>query len=396
MRLKLSIALLFTITLFIIGQEQRLGLNQIIDSAFLKHPKLANARLSKDWIQFEKRQSIDIGRTEIIYQKGYLYSNTQGSEFEVRQNLGSPFSWKANMDVANQKYAEANASFRLLEKQVVADIKKAYYECVFRDLKYRLLKQQQGILLNLLHNDSITLIDTTFALDRILMENMVSDALSRTDMAFNDMLIAENNLVRVAFLDNETIPLDTTMEMYQLIPASDTATRTPARLYMAAISSNYQIQKARLKQAKSQYFPQLFVGYKTLDFAQQHNLSSWQVGITVPLVFTSQSANVNKARNELLQAENDQRWQETEVQATASNLMVLLNKDFERLNYFYNYALEQSARIEAGVEGKIKRERKSCATDFQNLIKAFEIKLDYFETLNRYNQNAIALEVYAY
>jgi len=396
MRLKISIVLIFTVTFGIIGQEQRLTLNQIIDSAFIKHPKLVTARLSKDGAQLEKRQSLDIGRTEFSYQKGYLYSNTKGSEFEVRQNLGSPFSWKANMDVATQKIQEANASYSLLEKQVVAEIKKAYYECVFRDLKYRLLKQQQGILLNLFHNDSSTLLDTTFALDRILIENMVANSLSQTDMAFNDMLIAENNLVRVSFLDNETIPLDTTMEMYQLIPASDTATRTPARLYMAAVSSNYYMQKSKLKLAKTQFLPQLFIGYKNLGISGHQNLSSWQVGITVPLFFTSKNANVNQARNELLQSENERRWQETEIQATASNLMVLLNKDFERLNYFYNYALEQSTRIEKGVEDKVQRDKKVCSADFQNLIKAFEIKLDYFTTLNRYNQNAIELEVYAY
>jgi heavy metal efflux system protein len=396
--MKTSISILFGLSFVAlsVAQEQQLDLQSIIDSALLKHPKLLNARLNTDIVSISWEQSINIGRTEITYQHGYLFPDVKGSELEIRQNVGSPLEWVASSNIVRKQKALSEAENKLLEKQVISEIKKAYFECIYRQVRYNLLKHQQKEIFEMIKKDSLQHLSDSAKIERLLIENTATDLASQSDMAYNDLLMAENNLVQAAFLDYETVPADTVLEMYQLLPISDTSTRTPARLYTAAANTAINVEKARLKETKSHFYPELYLGYRNFIINSNNSMYAWNVGLSMPIYFFPQKAVLQKSKLNVLKAENERNWQESAIQARAANLMVMLNKDFERINYFYDFGLEQASQIEMAVKEKYRKNNNLSYSDIQHFIKAYTIKLDYFETLNRYNQNAIELEVYAY
>ena len=72
-----------------------------------------------------------------------------------------------------------------------------------------------------------TLGENTF--DKIMLETSLLEAEQRANTAYNDLISAQNNLVQASFLDTETLPADTAFEIYEIIPATDSQNRTPAR-----------------------------------------------------------------------------------------------------------------------------------------------------------------------
>lgn len=78
------------------------------------------------------------------------------------------------------------------------------------------------------------------------------------------------------------------------------------------------------------------------------------------------------------------------------NLEYELNSYFKKLQYFSQVALNQADRLFSINTTRFENEEIDYTEYIEKADEAFQIRLDYIETLNNYNQTAIQLEFYAY
>jgi outer membrane protein TolC len=78
------------------------------------------------------------------------------------------------------------------------------------------------------------------------------------------------------------------------------------------------------------------------------------------------------------------------------NLEYELNNYFKKLQYFNQVGLGQAYQLLEINRAKFENEDIDYTEYTQKADEAFQIQLDYLETLNNYNQTAIQLELYAY
>ena len=78
------------------------------------------------------------------------------------------------------------------------------------------------------------------------------------------------------------------------------------------------------------------------------------------------------------------------------NLEYELNNYFKKLQYFNMVGLGQADQLLEINRAKFENEDIDYTEYTQKAAEAFQIQLDYLETLNNYNQTAIQLEFYAY
>jgi outer membrane protein TolC len=78
------------------------------------------------------------------------------------------------------------------------------------------------------------------------------------------------------------------------------------------------------------------------------------------------------------------------------NLEYELNNYFKKLQYFNQVGLEQADQLLEINRVKFENEDIDYTEYTQKADEAFQIRLDYLEMLNKYNQTAIQLEFYAY
>ena len=81
---------------------------------------------------------------------------------------------------------------------------------------------------------------------------------------------------------------------------------------------------------------------------------------------------------------------------TLENLKYALNASFKKLRHFETSALETSGLILETARTRLQKEEIDYC-EFAALVdSAFTLKLEYLDTLDKYNQTAIQLEFYAY
>jgi hypothetical protein len=81
---------------------------------------------------------------------------------------------------------------------------------------------------------------------------------------------------------------------------------------------------------------------------------------------------------------------------TIENKQLELDGLFIRLQFYNSFGLAHAEKILHTAQVKLNTEEIDYLDFTEKIAEAFEIKLDYLETLNLYNQTAIYLEYYAY
>ena len=376
---------------------QKLTLPQIIDSAMISHPLLKNSRLNITMAKVRSEKNIDIKPTEFLFRKGQLYSTFQSTDFEIKQNFGSPASWIEKYKLSKRLVELEEAQTWLKEKEVIYSIKLAYYNSVFQYRKMILLSKQK-LALETLKPDSIFRfrpIDSVL-LETILAENKFAEMESKADEAYNDWLIANNNLVQAAFLNTETEPSDTDLIMVTIAPPRDTNMRAPANLFLDLFRKQKEVSSENVKIEKLKFFPEVYFGYFVQTINKSSSFTGWQAGLSLPIWYFSQNSNLKEKQIEKQMAENEFEYHQSEIAANTANLITGMNKLFERLNYFYDFGLRQADNIESTANNEYKTHFISLDKYIESINTAYQIRMDYLETINNYNQKALELEVYTY
>jgi cobalt-zinc-cadmium resistance protein CzcA len=376
---------------------QRLTLTQIIDSALVSHPLLKNSRLKTEIENNRHNQAFNIHPTEFTFRNGQLYGSYNDFEFDIKQNFGSPASWIGNAKVFKKQSELSEAENLLKEKQIICAIKSAYYNSVFEYRKMLLLSKQK-IALESVQPDTLFQLrpGDSISIEIVMAENKFANLESQADEAYNDCLVADNKLVQAAFLSNETEPADTSLEMVAIDPPKDTLTRVPATLFMNYYHKQIELADEQVKLEKLKFVPEIYAGFFKQSVNGTHGFTGWQAGMSIPLWFVPQSAVVQEIKLDKQIVENEYVFQQSAIAAKTANLITEMNKLFERLNYYYDFGLHQADVIESLAIKQFKNKTIGIEKFADCIETSYKIRLEYLETLNNYNQEALELEVYTY
>jgi heavy metal efflux system protein len=373
----------------------RLTLNQIIDSALTNHPEIKNAELNILSAKTYNNDILDIKPTEINYERGQLFSAYKDDKLEIRQNFGSPFSWKSKTSFAKNLVNLKKSEALLIKAQISNRIKAAFYECIYEMNRIKVMNDQKK-----LYNELSHIIDMhykncdTFILDKALAENQLALIISRADEAYNDYLLAKNKLVRESYISSDFEPVDEDLEMYEIVFSTDTLNPTQINLLKDYYSRHCSLATSSIKLVNSKFYPEITAGYFKQSIDGKKGFTGFQVGLVIPLWFVPQTAKRREAIIQKQIEDNNLKWQEFNIKNNSEKLKIELNKNFERLNYFYDFALKQADTLETIAIKHLKENLANTNGYLQSVNTAYEIRLEYLETLNNYNQAAIELELY--
>jgi cobalt-zinc-cadmium resistance protein CzcA len=138
------------------------------------------------------------------------------------------------------------------------------------------------------------------------------------------------------------------------------------------------------------------VGYFDQTINKTGGFRGLEVGISVPLWFAPQYAKREEALIKIQMANNSLQFEKFNIVRNTDRLYIELNKLFERLNYYYDFALKQADVLEETATKEYQEKTINCSEYLQSIEAAYKIRLDYLDVLNKYNQAAIELELYVY
>ncbi|HYX09276.1 MAG TPA: TolC family protein, partial [Bacteroidales bacterium] len=174
----------------------------------------------------------------------------------------------------------------------------------------------------------------------------------------------------------------------------DSLQRFPGILLSQYYKNNMELKQANLQMEKSRFFPELSAGYFNQDIKPNTGLNGWMVGISVPLWFLPQNARIQQAKVDYQIAGNEYRYQQFNINKEIENLLTELNKYYNQISYYEQDALVQADLLIKTATTQFEKESIEYFEYIQSIATAIQIKLDYLNVLNNYNQTAVQLEFY--
>ena len=358
--------------------------------------EVRNARLRAEKSRDLKGSHLDLKPAEIHYFRGQIHSPMTQGLLTVSQTLGSPLeSWYKGKQVHHRiSLKETDAA--LTRKRVARDTKIAYNHWIFLLNKRKILKQKlesyresRRIARLKKQQGALTLIEKTQA------DNQFHQAQNAIHRTYKEIARAENHLRNLMNTNHRLLPASDSLEVYRIRHSRKmSAAEMIDPLLHKPYHEQVKIKEMGFKAQKANLLPAVSAGYFTQNITGEKHLEGWSVGLSVPLWFKPKQNAIRKAKIERQIAENKRKKHLQKQQTQIQDLLREVNYLREQLRYYHNQALQQAGLLIEKSRKRFRNEDIEYKPYMQGLQTAFDIRLNYLQTIKAYNQAAMELEFY--
>ena len=214
------------------------------------------------------------------------------------------------------------------------------------------------------------------------------------DQAKADISIFQNKLqVLLNEKENISIAGDASEKAeFSFVTDSSAISNNPT---LELFKQQIKISELETRTEKIKLLPEFSIGYfnqSNKDIQPGYPFTGIQAGISIPILFFSQSAKIKASKINQLIAQNNYNYYKTVVYGEFQSLVQEYMKYKSSLDFYEKTALPQSEMIIQQAGKSYKAGNIDYVEYVLNLDKALEIKTNYLQTLNQYNQSVIAID----
>jgi len=374
---------------------QKINIQQAVELALENNPTIKNARLSVTSAQKQKQGILNFQPTEFSYQRGQINSVLIDQSFEINQNFGSLLSHFQSGKLVKENIHLSEKELQLAQKNITAETKIAWYHWILLINQHK-IKQKQVEL----YQEFVRIAQLKYELGE---SNLLEQTMAETEYASTknellklteQLIIAENNLKQIMHIEGNLLPENDSLAIYALPAGTNPHERFSSSILLDYYENLYRIENAKYNMARSHYFPELSAGYFNQQIDQVDGFTGWSIGLSMPIWFLPQNAQVQQAKIEAQKAQNNFDYQKFNLEKEIENLVLQLDQIQNDLLYYHESALKKAEILRRTARSKFEKEEINYMEFIQSIKTAQEINLGYLETLYRYNETAIKLEFY--
>jgi cobalt-zinc-cadmium resistance protein CzcA len=382
-------------------------LSTAISSSLQANP---NTRVGTLGVQYQQALSgsvRDIGKTDINltlgqYNSPYKYDNN----ITITQNIPNPVYLRRLSELAEANINASQFQTRIFQSQIAYQVKSIYYNLLYR-VEQRRLNQE----LVTLYERILRAADVRFRAGEtnILEKYNANTRLQEANAQLQQMqeYIRTHIQQLRQFTNNNTIEniSDTTLREKTVTLSVDSSflANNPE---LQALRSQIEVASREIRVERSKLLPDFSIGYFNQSLAGSYDVDGGskyygvgkrfqgiEAGISVPLFAKPQRARIRAA-------EINQQIQQAQVQAFFFGLNqrgTTLLSDLRRLriqiDFYRNTALPQAELLITTSQRAFEAGELDYYQLSQSINNAIDVRRQYIETLNEYNQTAIELEL---
>jgi heavy metal efflux system protein len=390
------------------GQEplhRTLSLAQVIQMSSENNLHVKSAELNIDIQKALKNSSWDIGKTAVDFEYGYLNSINKDNSLTVSQSFAFPTVY-ANMHKlakANIKTSEIELSVR--KNEIINQVKSTWWQLSYFYSKLRLLQYQDSIYTGFLKAASMRAdLGETNKLEKVSAESESLEVKNLIKQVKADIEIGYNKLHTLINDYQPFIITDTILVRYGAFFRADSQ-NVSSNPVLAHYQQQVEVARIESKVEGAKLMPDLKVGYLTQSiigsqdidgvpyyFSSSDRFTGFQAGISIPVWFVPNNARIkaSKIKQQIMQTDAD--YFRTALSGEFSALMKEFIKYKNSLEYYEQSAMPQADMIITQATKSYKIGSIDYFNYLQSLARALQVKTNYIETLNQYNQAVITIE----
>lgn len=374
------------------AKGQTTSLQQAVDMALQNSPRLKAAAAEIQLSKAARGENIDLPATQLNYSRGQLNGEyRKDKQMEVSQSLGSLLTPFYKNVLVNRKVETGELYRQLVEKEVAAEVRRAWWYYVYTH-NLLALSQEQSELADRLQKagelryeqGEITL------LEKSMSTTLAADMRMKLSQAAEELKIASSRLQWSCFATEPILPDRMDIDLLPLPVENPGVSAT----YQNYFGSLVREQQAMVKVERSRFFPELSFGYLRQDIEALKGLNSWTAGISFPLWFVPQRSRIRQARiaAEITQLQSDQNLRELNNRLV--ELRGQLNKYGESIRYYRSSALKEAEQLMKAATLQFQESETDVTEFIQSLNVAREIRRGYIDAVYQYNIAALESDLY--
>ncbi|MPN10886.1 hypothetical protein SDC9_158183 [bioreactor metagenome] len=184
------------------------------------------------------------------------------------------------------------------------------------------------------------------------------------------------------------------MDCVELMISNQPLRMNPGVQYKELVS---RIHENQLKVEKSLLLPDITISLYngTNKFPNSKNYLGYEIGFSIPILFSGQKAKIKSDKISISIAENDKEDLQRKLKFKREELMNEIKKLRESLNYFTSTGIKLSAEISQNAETDYQAAKIDLFQYVQSIENAITIEIEYLDWLSKYNNVVLELNYLA-
>ncbi len=388
--------------------EASANLGDLLAEALRSNPELLAARKGVEAAQARIVQARSLDDPELDIESWSIPLNQPGNfnkanthMVNLRQRLPFPGKLRLRGEVATQERTMAAARYRAKEREVIAAVKKGYYDLFMADRELQISQEQLDLVERILKTTEVR-----YAVGKVTQQDVLKAQVEQSDL-INRLIIAEQAR------QSAEAKLNTLLNRQTDSPIGRTTEREPpampfeqADLYRLALDSSPQLQEAAsgITQAershelaiKNQKYPDFTVGlgYWYVPQANFQHTYTGMLTFTIPFFWTKpkHDKEVEEASTQIARAEASYRATKNLAFLEVRESTTKLNAAQKSVTLYRTGLLPQAELSLKAAEAAYQTGRLEFTGLLETERALRNVRLGYYRTLVTLEQSLADLE----
>jgi len=389
------VILLLTSTLSF-SQNKNPELEGLITKALENNTSIKAGQLQVDKTKANIKSAYSFDKTNLYYnydQNNLALNNLPLKVFGVQQKFSFPTFYGAQKNLLNTEYEKEKAFFEISKNKLSNQVAQVYNRIVYYQNQEKLFHYLDSLYQNFSNasNRRFELGETNY-LEKITAESKFRQIRTRLSQIQKDKLASYEMLQSLLQSEEKaTIKNDKLLPNLTLNPNSNKDIYTA---YFETITKNYQ---SNIKWQKQHYLPDINLEYfQGKNNGLSQSLYGFQVGVSVPILFTGIKAKNNVAKLELQSWEQQKQNEQTKIEQFIKEKKNELTKHEEGILYYNQYGEKLAKEIIKVADMSYKHGEIDFFQYITSLENATTIQVDYLENVLQYNKTLFDLQYLNY
>ncbi|MGB4781854.1 TolC family protein [Candidatus Methylomirabilis sp.] len=388
--------------------EAGANLGELLAEGLRSNPEILAARKAAEAAQARIAQARSLDDPELNIESWSIPLNQPGNfnkanthMVNLRQRLPFPGKLRLRGEVASQEQAMAAARYRAKEREVIAAVKKGYYDLFMADREIQITQEQLDLLERILK-----IAEVRYSVGKVTQQDVLKAQVEQSDL-INRLIIAEQERATAE------ARLNTLLNRHTDAPIGRTTEHEPpampfeqADLYKLALDSSPQVQEAAsgITQAershelaiKNQKYPDFTVGlgYWYVPQADSQHTYTGMLTFTIPFFWTKSKHDkeVEEASAQIARAEASYRATKNLAFLEVRESTTKLNAARKSVTLYRTGLLPQAELSLKAAEAAYQTGRLEFTGLLETERSLRDVRLGYYRTLVTLEQSLADLE----
>lgn len=391
-----TIIILLLISTFSFSQNKNPELESLIAKGLENNKAIKAGQLQVDKAKANIKSAYSFDKTNVYYnydQNNLALNNLPLKVFGVQQKFNFPTFYGAQKNLLNTEYEREKSLFEISKNKLAHQIAQVYNKIVYYQNQEKLFRYLDSLYQNFskASNRRFELGETNY-LEKITAESKFRQIRTRLSQIEKDKLASYEILQSLLQSDEKiSIKNDKLTPDLTLNPSSN---KEIYNSYFESITKNFQ---SNIKLQKQHYLPDI-----NLEYFQGNNnglsqsLYGFQVGVSLPILFSGIKAKTNVAKIESQSWEQQKQNEQTRIEQFIKEKKNELAKHEEGIQYYNQYGDKLAKEIIKVADMSYKHGEIDFFQYITSLENATTIQVDYLENVLQYNKTLFDLHYLNY